>query len=240
MKIHADIEQGSMEWDYLRAGKVTASEMDALVTPLGKVRTGDGPYTYLMKKVAERWLQGPIPNPKKDAVWDLEQGHILEEYARPAFTIETGIVTQRVGFVTDDKEVVGCSPDGLIGNYSGLELKCPHIAKHIEYLLAGEVPSDYVAQVQTSMFVTGYDHWYFASFRRGFPMLILKVERDEKYQAAILQAVESFFKSLKESWDVLLTINGGPPPPRKRFVPSSPDDPRKELFTGTHDDDVPH
>ena len=35
MKIHRDIEQGSLEWMLIRSGKVTASEMSALVTPTG-------------------------------------------------------------------------------------------------------------------------------------------------------------------------------------------------------------
>ena len=73
MKIH-NVQQGSVDWSILRAGKVTASELDALVSPLGKVRTGEGPKTYLHKKVAEAWLGGPLPSLN---VWDLEQGKIF-------------------------------------------------------------------------------------------------------------------------------------------------------------------
>ena len=62
MKIHRNISQGSLEWNCLRAGKVTASELDRLVTPLGKVKTGDGPRSYLCEKVAEAWKGTTLPS----------------------------------------------------------------------------------------------------------------------------------------------------------------------------------
>jgi Na+/alanine symporter len=59
MKIH-EAGQGSVEWMQARSGIPTASEFDALVTPKWKVKTGDGPKTYLAKKLAEWWLGGPL------------------------------------------------------------------------------------------------------------------------------------------------------------------------------------
>src|ERR1700733_12389573 len=59
MKLH-DVQQGSVEWLNLRAGLPTASDFDALVSPLGKVRTGEGVKSFLAKKVAEAWQGGPL------------------------------------------------------------------------------------------------------------------------------------------------------------------------------------
>lgn len=212
MNIHTECEQGSLEWYLLRSGRVTASEMDRLVTPLGKVKTGDGPKTLLMEKLAEKWLGGPLP--AVEGVWDLEQGHFLEEYARPAFELETGLTVKKVAFVTGDNENIGCSPDGLIGDSCGLELKSPHVEKHIRYLLDGEVPQDYILQVQGCMLVTGYSHWYFCSFRRNMPLFILDVQRDEKIQAALSEALDRFLVQLEDGWKMLCEKNGGPPAPR--------------------------
>ena len=127
MKIH-NVAQSSVDWQILRSGKVTASETDNLVTPLGKVRTGDMVRSYLMKKVAEAWLGGPLPSLN---TFDMDQGNILEEFARPAFTLETGLDVREVGFITGNDERVGCSPDGLIGTDAGVEIKCPRIETHI-------------------------------------------------------------------------------------------------------------
>lgn len=207
MKI-CNCEQNSVDWQILRSGKVTASEMDNLVTPLGKVKHGDGPRSYLMKKVAEAWLGGPLPSLN---VWDMEQGHILEEYARPAFTLETGKEVRQVGFVTDDAGRIGCSPDGLVGDDAGLEIKCPRIETHIRYILDGMVPTDYIIQVQGSLFVTKFPKWFFFSYRRKLPPLILEVEPDEKIQAAIGEAVESFLERFDDAFEMLVKLNGGLP-----------------------------
>lgn len=217
MKIYDNVEQQSLTWFELRAGKVTPSNMDKLVTPLGKIKTGDGPKTYLMEKLAERWIQGPLP--AVQGVWDLEQGQFLEDYARPAFTLETGLPVRKVGFIEGDNPNVGCSPDGLIiGQESGLELKCPHIEKHLRYLLDGVCPPDYVLQVQGSMYVTNYSHWYFCSFRRNAPIFVLDVQRDDEMQETIAEAVTEFIAKLDEAWAKLCDKNGGPPPPRVKTL----------------------
>jgi hypothetical protein len=207
MKIHRDIAQGSLEWDRLRAGKVTASELDRLVSPLGKVRTGDGPKSYLMEKVAESWLHAPLPTAE---FWDGDQGRFLEEYARPAFTLETGLDVQEVGFIESEDERMGCSPDGLVsGCECGLEIKSPHLERHIRYLLDGKLPEAYMLQVQGSLYVTGYPMWKFFSFRRGLPPLILTVEPDPKIQEAIKVAVAEFTAQLDSALDRLTLLNGG-------------------------------
>lgn len=216
MKIHHDIAQGSIEWNALRAGKVTASELDRLVSPLGKVRTGDGPRSYLMEKVAESWLGTTLPTAE---FFDGDQGRFLEEYARPAFTLETGLTVSEVGFIESDDGRMGCSPDGLIGDGIGLEIKCPHIEKHVGYLLAGVVPTDYVLQVQGSLYVTGFPTWKFFSFRRGLPPLILTVEPDPKIQASIHEAVAEFTAQLDAALEKLTFLNGGLRPEPLRLTP---------------------
>jgi YqaJ-like recombinase protein len=216
VKIHRDIAQGSLEWGQLRAGKVTASEMHRLVTPLGKIRTGDGPTSFLMEKVAESWIGAPLPTAE---FWDADQGRFLEEYARPAFTLETGLEVSEVGFIESDDGRVGCSPDGLIGDDCGLEIKAPHLETHIKYLLEGVVPPDYVLQVQGSLYVTGFPKWKFFSFRRGLPPLILTVTPDPDIQAAIDSAVGAFCFRLTTALARLTQLNGGSRPQPIRLAP---------------------
>jgi len=197
MKIH-DCKQGTPEWLALRLGKVTASEIDALVSPLGKIRTGKGPETYLYEKLCERLLGY---SPANDAnSFAMAQGVILESEARPyyAFTYDVEVATP--GFITTDDDRCGCSPDGLIGDDCGLEIKCPQPARALEYLMTGEVPSEYVMQVQFSMYVTGRPWWVFMSYSRQFPPLVLRVERDEKIQATLATAVEIFAEKFESAF----------------------------------------
>ncbi len=215
MKIHQDVSQGSLEWLLLRAGRITASEADALVTPLGKIKDGEGVNTYLTQKLVELWTGGPLPS--LQGVFDVEQGSLLEERARPAFTIHTGIEVTTAAFIESDDGRCGCSPDAMIGETSGVEIKCPTMPIHIGYLLAGKLPKAYSVQCQFSMWVTGFHTWHFFSYNRAFPPLHLVISRDDNFQRAISAAVEDFITLLDTSMKRLEDLNGGPP---KRVTPT--------------------
>lgn len=208
--------QGSLQWSLLRSGIVTASEMDSLVTPKFKIKTGDAVDSYLAAKTAEFWQSGPLPS---KPVWDMEQGAILEAEARDwfSFTYDTGIT--KVGFITTDDGNVGCSPDGLLPNDCGIEIKCPLAQTHTGYLLDGILPEKYEHQIHASMFVTGFNHWKFFSHRRGFPGFVLTVARDEKKIAVIAEALALFREKFEVAMRRMEEINGGP---RRRLTPITP------------------
>lgn len=182
--------QGELEWYQLRAGKVTASEADSLLTPLFKVKEGERVHTYLCTKVAEAFGQ-VLP---QFSSWETEQGQILEDEARKwyAFEYESERL-HNVGFCESDDGRSGCSPDALIGDEGGLELKCPQHTNHVRYLLDGVLPKDYAVQVHFSMFVTGRKWWKFVSYHRKFPPFVLHVPRDEAIQAKIGEALKAFY-----------------------------------------------
>lgn len=205
MKI-LDVQQNSLEWLMLRCGIPTASEFDQLLTPEFEVRKGEMPKTYLARKVAEAW-GGPLPGYNSI---DMEFGKVLEEEAIPYFEFTTGTTVQRVGFVTTDDGLVGCSPDGLIGDDGGIEVKCPDAHTHVKYLFNHALPKDYAAQVHGSMFVTGRAWWQFLSYRRNFPPLSIVVHRDEAIQAKIKEAIEPFLGRFEAAMKHLEALNGGP------------------------------
>jgi len=176
------VHQGSESWHLLRCGRPTASEFDNLVSPQGKIREGQMPLTYLYEKLAETITGKPL---EQTGTWQMDQGSILEGEAIPYFELMQNVKVQRMGFITDDKMRYGCSPDGLIGEESGIECKCPQSQTQVKYLLEGVLPPQYVAQVQGSMYVTGRPSWWFMSYSRKLPPLMLKVERDAKFQEAL-------------------------------------------------------
>lgn len=195
MIIHDNIEQGTHEWHLLRLGKPTASEFSNIITPKFEARTGEMPFTYLCKKVAERFHGKPLPQPFTFA---MEQGEILEDQARAWLEMDQGITVKQVCFIESDDRRFGCSPDGLIGEDGGLELKCPEAHTHVKYLLKGELPPEYATQVHGCMFVTGRKWWKFLSYRRGFPAFLITVERDESIMQKINLAVSAFCDRIDE------------------------------------------
>lgn len=223
MKVYRDIAQGSVDWQILRSGKITASEVDALISPLGEIRRGEGVTTYLSQKLCERWTGGPLMS--LQGVFDCEQGIFLEERAKPAFTLHTGIDIENVSFIETDDGRAGCSPDGIIGKESGVELKAPRTDTHLRYLLSGKLPKIYVSQVQFSMFVTGCKTWHFFSYNRSLPPLHLVVERDEKFHESLGKALSAFLKAMDDGWNRICELNGGPPQRRKVSAPAPTPEP---------------
>lgn len=189
MKI-LDCPQGSGEWKKARLGIPTASTLSQLVTPEGKLRTGQGPETFLYRKLCERLLG--YSNDDANS-YDMEQGAVLEREARGWYAFERDADVSEVGFCLTDDGRVGASPDGLVGTDGGLEIKCFAPENSLRTLLSGEVPKDYVIQVQASLWVTGRAWWDFLSYSRQWPALVVRVEPDPKLQKAIGEAVEAFY-----------------------------------------------
>lgn len=186
-----------------RCGVVTASEADALVSPEGKVRTGAGPRSYLFRKLAEK-VMGYAGD--SGSTFNMDNGAMLEKIALPwySFTYDTEI--QRVGFCLSDDGRTGCSPDGLIGEDGGIEVKSPTAPIHLQYLLEGIVPKDYVIQVQFSLWVTKRKWWKFVSFNKSLPALVLHVEPDAKIQASITEAVDWFTRSFDDALSMVRAL----------------------------------
>lgn len=188
-----DCEQGSLRWAVERAGRVTASEAHNLISPAWKIRTGEMPRTYLHKKIAEWWTGGPLA---QFNTVDMDIGRLLETRARPWYELETGRAVRTVGLVVADDDLCACSPDGLVGDDGGIEIKCPQLHTHTGYLLGGALPDDYAVQVHFSMYVTGRQWWDFVSYSTSLPPLLLRVERDENKIAICAAAVGAFAENL--------------------------------------------
>lgn len=188
MKVH-NVVQGSSEWLAMRRGMVTASEAHEIVTPRFKARTGEGVQTYLYQKVAEKVLGF---TEETGTSFPMQNGSILENECIPWLWFEHDMKVERVGFITNDDETAGYSPDGLVGTDGLVEIKCPTIPVHTKYLLEGVAPLQYLPQMHFGMFVTGRAWCDFVSYSRQLPKLIVRVPRDEEIQAAITEAFGAF------------------------------------------------
>ncbi len=188
--------QGTKEWHMARLGKVTASQFAVL---LGKARSksqpfSDGAMTYLYTLVSER-LTGIYAD--EVDTFSTRWGKELEEAARGTYQWQTGNNIATYGFVKLN-ENVGGSPDGVIIDQDGIvEIKCPWTSKeHVRTLATGEVPKQYIAQVQGNLWVTGRSFCDFVSFDNRFPaglwIKVVRVERDDEYIATLAKRVEEF------------------------------------------------
>ena len=192
-----DIDQNSPEWDEARRGVITASCFSNIVQRTGKPSTQRKKYLY---KLAAEVVSGYKVASYSNAI--MERGHEVEQEARQAYSDATLNEIDHVGFCfMDESHRVGASPDGLVGEDGGVEIKCPDAHTHVEYLLSNKLPVKYLQQVQGSMYVTGRSWWNFVSYYPGLKPLILKVERDDKFigllDAEITKSIDEMDKVIK-------------------------------------------
>jgi hypothetical protein len=188
-------EQGTPEWFTCRKGIPTAS---AFATVMAKGRGGGeskGRADY-MNRLAREVITGrpQLPTFSNEHT---ERGHAHEDRAREVYCFTKGIEVQRVGFIRNGQ--IGCSPDSLVGDDGGLEIKCPTAEIQKKRISLGDkLPSEYKAQVQGCMYVTGRDWWDFESYFDGLEAVIINVRRDDTYIRKMAEALAIFNDELAE------------------------------------------
>lgn len=187
MKIHQVIQK-SEEWHEIRKGKMTASEATAIAT------NGAGLKTYVYNIISKKHSTQP---PKEIKSPDIERGNELEEQARVLYELETGNKVEEVGFIELD-EFIGCSPDGLIGEDGGLEIKCPNDANFLRQLFE-PIPKKYIWQIQCCLFITKRSWWDYVAYNPNFknPLFIKRVEPDEVAFKKLEKGLESGKNQIK-------------------------------------------
>jgi hypothetical protein len=183
----------SPEWMAATAGNPGASNFSKIVTTKGERSKQRDEY---MMQLAGEFITGK----KEDGFQSQSMilGMEREDSARKLFELSYGVEVKQAGVVfKDDKKLYHCSPDGLIGDKAGLELKNPMMKTHVKYLLENVLPTDYFCQVQGNLFVTERDLWYFMSSYEGLPPFIIEVRRDERFIGALKFALEEFCGELE-------------------------------------------
>ncbi|MGL6351942.1 MAG: lambda exonuclease family protein [Aeromonas sp.] len=181
-------EQGTPEWFAARLGVVTASEVDAVMASGRGGGESKTRRTYMLRLAAEKITGQPCTYFEGNA--DTERGKELEPVARELYEAQTGVVVDQVGFIKG--EAMGCSPDALVGEHGGLEIKCKRSYVHLDCLLRDQVPAEHIKQIQASLYVTGREWWDFVSYAPGLPLFIKRVKREEAMIDDIAQAVFKF------------------------------------------------
>lgn len=191
------VAQYSEAWWILRRGRPTASGLNALVTPTYEVRTGAMPETYLYEKLSELILNAQ--DEESGGSFAQDQGSLLEHEAKKFLEFAYDWKIKPGGFITDDAMRTGASPDGILGDSAGIEIKCPQPKNALRYLLEGVVPKEYRVQVQASLYISGFKEWWFVSYQRKLPPLVVRVEPDPVAQKALGEALTAFLKKFDDA-----------------------------------------
>ena len=193
LEIFPNLEQGSPEWLAARCGLLTASTIGRLITPTLKVADNDTSRGLIETLVAER-ITGRIDPIYPNA--DMQRGTLDEPYARDLYAAEYSPVTE-IGFAvrTINGHKLGASPDGLVGEYGGLEIKSRSPKLQLKTILSHEIPTANLAQIHACMFVLNKGWWDYCSYAGGWPLHVIQVIRDPLWDAVITDALNAFEES---------------------------------------------
>lgn len=182
--------QGSREWLALRLGIPTASRFSEIITPTGKPSaSADG---YMHELLAERLIGQPMDSAESGF---MQRGSQMEAEAVAWYELQRDVDVERVGFCLHEHGAFGCSPDALVADDGGLEIKCPSAPNHIGYMLEG-FPKKYMPQVQGCMWITGRAWWDCLSYNPELPTALVRIHRDEEYIDRLSEAVTAFSERL--------------------------------------------
>ena len=191
------VEQGTPEWFAARLGNVTASRVADVIA---KTKSGYSASreNYMAQLICER-MTNTVAESYTNAA--MQWGTETEPLARAAYESIADVLVDEVGYVQHPRiERAGASPDGLIGLFGLLEIKCPNTATHIDTLITEQVPTKYITQMQWQMVCTGRAWCDFVSFDprlpNGLQVFVKRVEFDTEYAATLEIEVVKFLAEL--------------------------------------------
>jgi len=181
------MEQRTSEWFEARVGRVTGSNVGAI---LG-CDPNRGPDDVMRAMVRETHGAEPefTGNPAT------EYGQFHEDGARAEFEMEHGLTVTKAGFV-QHKGWLGASPDGYIDALDSLlEIKCPYklrkAAAPVPFTSLYDMPH-YYAQVQIQMYVADRQWCHFYQWAPKGTKLDV-VNRDDAYLDGIIPTLHLFW-----------------------------------------------
>lgn len=204
MKEHK-VTQGTAEWYAARLGKPTASQFKRILTPAkGERSKQDRAYLYLL--MAEKMLNRPLI--KFPTTEYMEDGKAKEPHAALAYQVMNDVVLDDIGFLTDDQERWGASPDRIFAaNRKHIaEFKCPQFNNYLRALL--EEPKEFVRQhkpqLMGQLFVGEFEKVFLIGYADKQPLVPVEVGRDDTYienlRVALRDFVEERDDKIKEAY----------------------------------------
>lgn len=142
--------QRSVEWFEQRVGRITGSRSGAILG-LNPWQSRDDVMRDMVREFfgADKEFTGNAAT---------EWGTNHEAEALSVFEEVTGEIVEEAGLIVHpDISWIAASPDGLVGDDAGLEIKAPYSGK----LKSIEDQPHYMAQIQLCMAVTGRDRWHY-------------------------------------------------------------------------------
>ena len=161
------MEQRSSEWLTAKCGKVGCSRLGEVLSFKKNGASSEERDNYLYELLAER-LSGK--NTPHFITREMEDGVQYESMARIKYELRNSVMVEEHGG-QEHPSIAGwwCSPDGLVGDDGGIEIKCPNTATHLDTLINGTIKEQYIYQMTGAVLIYDRAWWDFVSYDPRLP-----------------------------------------------------------------------
>jgi len=181
------IEQRSSEWFDLRKKHIGGSDVAPIL--------GISPWKTALDVFNEKMSPYTEESPKNP--W-MQRGIDMEDEALRAFEAETGYLMSPKVMISDLTSFAMASFDGFeIDGKCAVEIKCGGQKSHLQ-AIHGEIPNQYIPQMQHQMYVAELDQIYYCSYRPEYhvnPIYIEIVKRDEAFIKNMIEKEREFYEN---------------------------------------------
>ena len=191
--IRCEAPQGSQDWLIDRLGIPTGSQFHRLLTP--RLKPSASATAYLYELLADDYA--PMPQGDSAGAW-ADRGIEMEAEAVKWYEFDRDAKVEQVGFILTDDGKTGGSPDGLVGDDGGVEIKCKKLTTHIGYLL-GEDEHAHRCQCQGYLWLTGRKWWDLVFYNPVLPPVVRRYEPEQEWLDAFLPELEAFQARLSDA-----------------------------------------
>jgi len=183
MRKQVFIEQRTPEWFAWRKNKIGASDVPVIMR--------ESPFKTPLMLWEEKCM-----DVERKLTKSMEKGIHYEDEAREAACVKLGVKFKPACFEHVSNPYMIASLDGWCEDNGALEIKVPREEDHLA-ALGKVVPSHYMPQLQAIMLVTNMNHMWYCSYNPERKQLAnILVKKDNGYCDQILEASESFYKSM--------------------------------------------
>lgn len=180
------MKQRTEEWFAARLGKITGTRAADL---MGTATTRKTLLATLIKEAVTADSKTIRTTP------EMQRGIDLEPHAISHYELLNCVTVADGGFV-ELSHIVAASPDGLIGEHGGIEVKCLSQENHIKVILADEIDKKHYWQIVWCMFVAGCDWWDYFGYCPELPEPLTtytkRFERDPMVMESLSESIVKF------------------------------------------------
>ena len=199
MKLH-NINQCGAEWIQLRLGIPTASAFSRLITAK-TLKPSASRLPYMVEKLTEVFTGQPQDGTPETPA--MIRGSEMEPEAADWYEFAYDADVQGCGFVTTDDGRVGGSPDRLVGDDGGLEIKCPLDKGMIAHLL-GAAEHEHRCQVQGYLWLTGRSWWDLLIYHPSLGQVVTRHEPEDEWVSAFESVLAEWLAEFDRAKELLI------------------------------------